>query len=109
MPEPRQGEIWWAALPEPVGRRPVLVLTRTSAIPALLNVTLAPLTRTHRGIPSEVELTPADGVPTACVVSLENVQTVAKRRLQRRITTLDASRMADVFASIRNVFDMPVK
>ncbi len=48
MSEAEQGEVWWADLPQPVGRRPVLVLTRSDAIPVLANVTVAPLTRSIR-------------------------------------------------------------
>ncbi len=107
MPEARQGEIWWAVLPGPAARRPVLVLTRSPAIPALSNVTVAPLTRRSRGIPAEVELSPSDGVPTSCVVSLENILTVQKTVLDRAIATLDGSRMNSVFAAIRYVFAMP--
>lgn len=107
MAEPRQGEIWWATLPEPVGRRPVLVLTRSDAIPALANVSVAPLTRTSRGIPSEVELSPVDGVPTDCAISLENIQTIPKKRLGRPIASLGAAKMRRVFASICFVFAMP--
>jgi len=105
--EARQGEIRWAALPGPAGRRPVLILTRSAAIPALSNVTVAPLTRTSRGIPAEVELSPADGVPSSCVVSLENILTVQKTVLDGAIATLNKSRMNSVFTAIRHVFAMP--
>ncbi len=107
MAEPRQGEVWWAALPRPSGRRPVLVLTRTAAIPRSHNVTIAPLTRTDRRIPSEVPLTPGDGVPTECVVSLENILTVPKKLLASKITGLRSERIKAVFESIRFVFAMP--
>jgi mRNA interferase MazF len=107
VPEPRQGEIWWADLPAPSGRRPVLVLTRSRALPVLSNVTVAPLTRTGRGVPAEVGLEPAEGVPTACVVTLENILTVRKSALDRRITTISREKMQAVFAAIRFVFDMP--
>jgi len=106
MPEPAQGEVWWAALPPPSGRRPVLVLTRSDAISVLTNVTVAPLTRTRRDIPAEVNLEPADGVPKACTVSLENILTIRKRLLERRITALGQHRMRLVFDAIRHVFAM---
>ena len=89
------------------GRRPVLILTRTDAIPHLSNVTIATLTRTRRGIPSEVLLTPADGLPDPCVISLDNIATIRKVILERRITTLTEARMEQVFAAIRHVFAMP--
>ena len=88
MPALAQGQIWWAELPAPAGRRPVLILTRSEAIPRLANVTVAPITRSVRGIASEVFLTPEDGPPTECVVSLDNIVTVRKSILHRRITAL---------------------
>ncbi len=106
MPEPLQGEIWWADLPAPSGRRPILVLTRSRALPVLTNVTVAPLTRSGRGVPAEVALEPADGVPTACVVTLENILTVRKSVLDRRIAALSQEKMRSVFGAIRFVFDM---
>ncbi len=110
MPRPilRQGEVWWFNFPGPVGRRPAVVLTRTPVLQHLSNVTVAPVTRTARGIPAEVPLTPtADGVPTACIVSLEGILTVPQAIADRRITTLSAARMAEVFGAIRFVFAMP--
>jgi mRNA interferase MazF len=107
MPEPQQREIWWAELDRPIGKRPVLVLTRSAAIPQLTNVTVAPITRSLRGIPSEVRLEPTDGVPTVSAVSLENVLTVPKRALRRWIASLTSEKMCLVFSAIRYVFDMP--
>lgn len=106
MPEPRQGDIYWANLPGPAGRRPVVILTRTAAIPRLTNVTVAPLTRTRRGIPAEVDLDPSDGVPTACTVTLENILTIPKSTLGRRIALLRKERLQAIFAAIRFVFAM---
>jgi len=103
----KQGEVWWATLPGAAGRRPVVILTRTGALPQLTNVTVGPLTRTIRQIPSEVVLSPADGVGSVCAVSLDNIITVRKVALQQRITTLSAQRMAEVFQGIRFVFNMP--
>ncbi len=107
MPIPSQGEIWWANLPQPAGRRPVLILTRSDAIPHLLNVTVAPLTRTMRGLRTEVALSTADGVPTESAISLDNVLTIRQALLDRPIAALGVERLAEVFAAIRYVFDMP--
>jgi mRNA interferase MazF len=82
-------------LPEE-GRRPVCVLTRDEAIPALRSVVIASITRTIRDIPSEVRLTVGDGMPAECVISLDNLRTVPKVMLVERITTLDATKMASV-------------
>jgi mRNA interferase MazF len=107
VPDAQQSEIWWADLPRPAGRRPVLVLTRSAAIRSLSNVTIAPLTRTVRGIPAEVPLGPEDGVPTACAISLENILTVPKVMLRSRIAVLATGKMGLVFAAIRYVFAIP--
>ena len=102
----RQGEIRWADLPPPANRRPVLVLTRSDAIGHMTNVTVAPLTRAVRGIDAEVVLSPDNGVPTLCAVSLDNIVTIPKTMLDRSIVTLDADTMRQVFAAIRFVFAM---
>ena len=102
-----QAEIWWAQLPQPAGRRPVLVLTRSSIIGQRMSVTVAPLTRSNRHIRSEVILSPADGVPTACVISLDNIGTFPKRMLDKRLTALAPAKMQEVFAAIRFAFAIP--
>lgn len=101
-----QGQVWWANLPQPAGRRPVVVLTRTGAIRALSNVTIAPITRTIRAILTEVLLTPADGVPTECVVSLDNILTIPKSSLDSRLATLSMERLAEIFTAVRVAFAM---
>jgi mRNA interferase MazF len=103
----RQGEIWWVNFPQPAGRRPALVLTRTDAVARMTNVTVAPLTRTIRGIDSEVVVSPQHGVPTVCAISLDNIATVRKSLLDRRLTMLSSEMMREVFAAIRFVFSMP--
>jgi mRNA interferase MazF len=102
-----QGQVWWANLPEPVGYRPVLILTRTDAIPHLNWVTVAPLTRSIRGIKSEVILEPADGVPQRCVVTLDNIATIEPAALLQQITTLSAQRMNEVWEALYDAFDLP--
>ena len=90
-----RGEVWFAATPG--GDRPVLVLTRDPVADRIGAVVVAALTRTVRGLVSELELTPAaDGVPTACVVNFDNVHTIRKEAFRRRVTALSASRMAEV-------------
>lgn len=82
----------WLEL-EQEGRRPVLVLTRDEALPRLRNVVVALLTRTIRGLDTEVELGPADGMPIECVVSLDNLRTVPQALLTKSITRLDPDQM----------------
>jgi len=71
-----RNDIYWADLGAPAGRRPVCVLTRDAAIDVLTSVTCAPITRTVRGIGSEVLLGPEHGLPEACVISCDNVITI---------------------------------
>jgi mRNA interferase MazF len=92
----RRGEVRWYAFARPDKRRPVLVLTRDSVLGYLGETTIAPVTRSVRGIPSEVPLGPDDGMPEPCAVNLDHVQTVARCRLGALVTTLSAQRMAEV-------------
>ena len=80
---------------------PVLVLTRDSAIPYLTSVTVAPITSTIRGVPSEVLLDEEDGMKTACVVNLHNVVTVPQARVGRRVARLNSTRMAEICAALQ--------
>lgn len=89
----RRGEIWFAATPG--GDRPVLVLTRDPVAERITRVVVAVLTRTVRGVVSELELTPeADGVPTRCVVSFDNIHTIDRDLFRRRVSTLPKPRLA---------------
>ena len=80
--------------------RPVLVLTRSSAIAYLSRVTVAPITSTIRGVPSEVVLGPEDGMKQSCVANLHNVMTVNQQALGRRLTQLGPRRMREVCAAL---------
>ena len=96
-----QGDVYWYTFRAPDKRRPVLVLTRNSAIPFLTGITVAPLTTTIRGIPSEVLLTPAeDGVPTDCAVNTDNIQTIQKTGLGTYLTHLSLERMRKVRVAV---------
>jgi mRNA interferase MazF len=92
----KRGEVRWYEFARPDKRRPVLVLTRDSALDFLGEVTVAPLTSTIRDIPSEVVLRAADGVPRDCAVNLDHLQTVARGRLGPVVTRLPSERMAEV-------------
>jgi mRNA interferase MazF len=78
----------------------VLVLTRDSAIGYLARVTVAPVTSTIRGVPSEAELGTEDGMKQPCAVNLHNVVTVSKDRVGRRLARLDDERMREVCAAL---------
>lgn len=94
------GEVYWYTFKEPDKRRPVLVLTRTSAIRYLNALMIAPITTTVRGIPSEVMLGLDDGMYATCAVSLDNLQTVLKRQFAGYITRLSADKLRLVYAAI---------
>jgi mRNA interferase MazF len=90
----RRGEIWFAATPG--GDRPVLVLTRDPVAGRIGSVVVAALTRTRRGLVSELELTAAaDGVPTDCVVNFDNLHTIPRNALRHRVAVLEPPRMAE--------------
>ncbi len=104
----RRGEIWWAELLPPIGRRPALLLSRDAAYRVRNAVTVAMVTRTIRGIPVEVPLGTEDGMPTRCVVNLDNILTIPKARLTERITALTAEKMAAVNNAIVFALDLTV-
>lgn len=86
----------WYRFAQPDKKRPVVILTRDSVLEYLGEATVAPITRTVRGIPSEVPLGLDDGMPEPCAVNLDHVQTVARSRLGALVTTLPLSRMAEI-------------
>lgn len=96
-----RGEIWFAATPG--GDRPVLVLTRDPVAERIGAVVVAVLTRTRRGLVSEVELTAADdGVPSDCVVNFDNLHTIPRDLLRRRVTSLSTVRTAEACRALRS-------
>jgi len=97
----KQGAVYWYTFRAPDKRRPVLILTRSSAIPFLTGITVAPITTTIRSIASEVLLTPdEDGVFADCAVNTDNIQTIQKANLGTFITQLSQEKMRDVRAAI---------
>jgi mRNA interferase MazF len=95
-----RGEIRLYQFPSPDKQRPVLILTRPSALGYLDRVTVAPITSTIRDVPSEVALGIEDGMKQSCAVNLHNVVTVAKDGLGRRVAQLGADRMRQVCAAL---------
>lgn len=90
-----RGDVWWSE-DEHLGRRPVLVLSRSAVLPVLARPLVAPLTTRARGLPTEVSLDADDGLPQPCVVSLDNVQPLAASLLVEQITRLSPARMIEV-------------
>ena len=97
----RRGEVWWADLPPPTGRRPVVLLSRNEAYAVRALVTVAPETTRIRSIPAEVSLGPEDGLPRDCVANLDTIITIAKDSLQTRIASLRSEKMQAVDVAIR--------
>jgi mRNA interferase MazF len=97
----QRGEIWFARTPG--GDRPVLVLTRDPVADRIGSVVVAALTRTRRGLVSELLLTAAaDGVPSDCVVNFDNIQTLPRERFRRQVVQLSAPRMAQACRTLRD-------
>jgi mRNA interferase MazF len=96
-----RGEVWFAATPG--GDRPVLILTRDPVAGRIGSVVVAALTRTVRGLVSELELTPEeDGVPSNCVVNFDNIHTIPRDALRRQIAQLGPPRMAEACRRLRD-------
>ena len=92
----RQYEIWWASLPPPAGRRPVLLLSRDSAYSYLNKVLVVEITTTVRNLPVEVPLSRREGLPRTCVANCDNIHTIVKSAILKRIGMLAAGRHSEV-------------
>ena len=92
----RRGEVWWAELPAPAGRRPVVLLSRDEAYAVRDLVTVAPVTTRIRQVPTEVRLGAEDGLARPCVVNLDTITTIPKRTLSERITMLSPVKLASI-------------
>ncbi len=103
MTDQLQGDIWWAEAEDK--RRPVLVVTRDHAIPVLRAIVIAPVTRTVRGIPTEVPLGPAEGLPDDCVASFDNLQPIARSRLTDRVGRLSVLRRHEIGGALAALAD----
>lgn len=100
---PAQGDIWWAETEDK--RRPVLVVTRTDAVPVLGAVVVAPVTRTIRGIDTEVRLGPRHGLREDCVASFDNLVPVRRSHLTQRVGRLGPEDATDICRALRAVAD----
>ena len=95
-----RGDICWYTFKAPDKRRPVLIVTRDSAIGVLNSVTIAPITSTIRSIPTEVVLTEDDGLPNTCAANFDNLQTVSKSNIGERIARLNMRKMKEAGAAV---------
>ena len=101
-----RGEIWWADLPAPVGRRPLVLVSRAAAYAVRASVTVAPVTRTIRGIPTAVVLERRDGVASRCAINADDLTTIPTSLLSRRLTALSPARVSELAAAIRFALDL---
>ena len=100
---PEQSDIWWYESEE-TKSRPVLVVTRNEVIPGLRRIMVAPVTRTIRGLPTEVHLGTEDGLVQPCVAAFDNLQVVLKSHLIERVGTI-AHRRYEICAALNAVAD----
>jgi mRNA interferase MazF len=103
----KQYDIWWAELPEPIGRRPVLLLTRSPAYAYLSKVIVVEITSTVRNIPQEIILTKREGLQHRCVANFDNLHVVPKAALVERIGALPPSRERDAKRALGYALDWP--
>ncbi len=91
-----QFEVWWADLPEPAGRRPVLLLSRSDAYRYLSKFIAVEITSTIRRIASEVALGDEEGLPRVCVANCDSLRMVPRTALAKRAGRLAPEREAEV-------------
>jgi mRNA interferase MazF len=97
----RRGEIWWARLDLPAGRRPVALFSRDAAYRVRASITVAEVSTVVRSIASEIALGLRDGMPRPCVINTDNVVTIPKSLLESRITALSAGKLEQLETALR--------
>lgn len=102
----RKGEVWWANLPSPIGKRPVVLLSRDEAYFVRNAVTVAEVTSTIRNIPVEVNLGTGDGLSKKCVINLDTIITIRKELLTEKIAYLDSEKIDQVNKAIKFALDI---
>jgi len=102
--EPAQGEVWWGETPDSKGR-PYLVITRDQAIPVLRTLVVAPVTRTIRGIRTEIALSGGEGLPARSVAAVDSLLAFPKAMLVRRMGALAPARRGELCAAITAMSD----
>lgn len=97
----RRAEVWWSEQPQPIGRRPVVLLSRDEAYTVRNAVTVAQITTTVRNIPVEVVLDKKDGLPQVCVVNVDTITTIRKSILTERICALKAEKIQAINRALK--------
>ncbi len=92
----KQYEIWWAQLPRPIGRRPVLLLSRDSAFDYLTRFIVVEITTRIRNIPIEVALGPGEGLPAKSVANFDNLHVVPKASLVSKLGVVRPGRQVEL-------------
>lgn len=100
---PPQGDLWWVEAGDK--RRPVLVVTRSDAVPVLTCILVAPVTRTVRGIPTEVPLGRANGLREDCVATFSNLQPIRRTYLTERIGHLEPHQAEGICSALDALAD----
>ena len=96
----RRAEVWWAELPPPVKSRPVVILTRDAVVNSIASLVVALVTRTIRGLETEVGLGRREGLPRPCVANLDNILTVPRGRLTRQMGALSQEKTKELDRAI---------
>lgn len=102
-----RGEVWWASLPTPAGRRPVVLISCESSYAVRTSITVAEVSTTIRGIPSEVPLGKRDRLPRRCVVNTDNLVTIPKTWLKSRIAALHPDKRDALDAALKFSLGLP--
>ena len=104
---PRQFEIWWARLPEPVGRRPLLLLGRSAAFAYLDRLLVVEVTTTIRAIPQEVKLGTREGLTVRCVANLDAIRSVPRGCLVSKAGAVSMRRQVELKRALGHVLHWP--
>ena len=97
----KRGEIWWARMPLPAGRRPVVLVSRDSSYSVRASITVVEVSRTIRAIPTEVPLGKREGLPGRCAANADNLVTIPKTWLDTRIGPLSGQKLVALDAALR--------
>jgi mRNA interferase MazF len=103
----KRNELWWATLPEPIGRRPVVLVSRDLAYAVRSNVTVVEVTTRVRGLETEVPLGLREGLPRKCFANADNLHTIPKSLLDGRIGALSADKVRALDAAIKLALSLP--
>lgn len=104
-----RGEIRWYSFKKPDKRRPVLIISRSSSIAYLNEITVAPITSVIRDIPSEILITKSEGMSKTSVANFDHIQTVSKEKIGKRIAKLSLARLEEVDNAIRFALGLNLK